>query len=448
MTDYANIKQKKQTKKEAWLTFNQRITNLNVRQLAGANLDSDHISQVLKDQLLSSTSCGIQLEINDKNEMSRRITCKKRFCRSCCRYMAFEREMAFYPSVNKIIQAHKRDKDYNAKLWLVTLTLPTCEAWELVDRILHVQDEWRYMYKYLKHDDTKGYVNGLRKLEINPNPKKEVLMPLKHTDYMYHAHLHILIQGRGNAYALRNMWLRRHPEASKKAQHVIPFNVDDSKGGVLCELLKYLAKPVVSSDRLFASRATNQALAFIYDKLRGRRTIFSYGTVKKAKKFKMHVVNGEVVIQHNDKYEQAFSDSSKKMQEKLVRYINNEKAKASRPLGESIFKWFNGMYVEQNTGELLCTEQDIIDSVKETDAAASERKRKKKKQGQATKMNAYYAERAQFKKAHGMTVGKGKNKQTLEALDEKIKRVSEEQKEKEKAYLGFRLLKNNPQDTS
>ena len=432
-----------QTKKEAWLTYNQRMTNLNTRLMAGANLDSDHISDTLKRQLLSSCSCGRQLDINERNEMSRKYTCKKRFCRSCCRYMAWDRNMAFYPSINKIVQANRRDKTNHPALWLVTLTLPTCEAGELESRLSHLQSEWRYMYKKLKKEDSKGYVNGLRKLEINANKKGAchgIKRATKHTDYLYHAHLHVLIQGLGNAQYLKRKWLQRNPEASKSAQDITRFN---SQNGTLCELLKYLAKPVAKGEGFFPTHGKNRALAFIYDKLRGRRTIFSYGTVKRAQKFKFNLVNGEVIIQHGNDYELAFDESEKHMQDKLVRYINNEKAQASRPLEESIWRFYNGTYTDTQTGELLCTEQDIVDSVKEADELSKGRKRKKKKEGEATKMDAYIAERRHFDKAHTLKIGE--KKESIESLNDKVKRLARKKKQEEREYLGFRLIKNKPQ---
>ena len=444
-------------KPEANLMFNQRITNTDLRLLAGANLDESHISNKIKKQLRSSTSCGKQLDINENNEMCRRYTCQRRFCRSCSRYMAFQRDLAFYPSINKIVQEHKRDSNHNAKLWLVTLTLPTCEAHELADRLTHMQKEWRYMYNVLKRNYNKAYCNGLRKLEINPNKKSDVDKATKHTDFLYHPHFHILIQGRGNAYALRDMWLKRHPKAFKGAQHVVRFDVKERQGGILCELLKYLAKPVVEGKGMFASRAYNKARAFVYDNLIGRRTIFSYGTVKKAKKYKFDIVNGNIVMQHGDEYELAFDESSKEMQDKLVRYINNEKSKASKSIENSMFEFINGMYVEAETGELLCTEKDIIESVKEQDRMAKERqkeqeeedrkakargekvKKSRTKKGRSTKLDAYKAERRMFEKTHAMRIGK--EGETIESLSDELERTKREIKEKEEEYIYYKLHK-------
>ena len=436
---------KNQIKPEANITFSQRITNTDLRLLAGANLDENHIGNKIKKQLKASTSCGKQLDINENNEMCRRYTCKKRFCRSCCRYMAFQRDLAFYPSINRIVQKNKKDKTNNAKLWLVTLTLPTCEAHELADRLTHIQKEWRYMYNVLKSDYNKAYCNGLRKLEINPNQKSDVDKATKHTDFLYHAHLHILIQGEKNAYALRDMWLKRHPETFKGAQHVVKFDVKEGQGGMLCELLKYLAKPVVEGKDMFAAKAYNKARAFVYDSLIGRRTIFSYGTVKKAKKHKFDIIEGKVVMMHGDDYELAFDESSKEMQDKLVRYINNEKSKASKPLEQSMYEFINGMYVDAQSGELLCTERDIVESVKAQDRTASERRKEKKKKGKATKMDAYNVERRMFREIHQMRIGKKGEK--IESMSNELERKKREIKEKEEAYLYYkRHKKNNPME--
>jgi hypothetical protein len=342
---------------EAFAVLQHRFANLNARLLAGANIDSADVSSIFKRQALQSCGCGKQLVINENNQMAKKFSCKKRFCRRCQRYMAFKRDMAFYPSVLKIIADHKRDKKNYPSLWFVTLTLPTCEAGELKTRLAHLQKEWRVMYNELKKKNSKGYVSGLRKLEINPRKKADVKRAKNAQDFKYHAHLHVLIQGKGNADYLKRKWLMRHPEASKNAQDVRRFEFENN---TLAELLKYLAKPSAKGEGLVPSAPTAQALGYIYDQLRGRRTIFSYGKVKQASGFEIGIDGeGNTYLKHSDEYAQAYDQAPPEMQQKILRYLDNHKAKASRNLARTVWEFVDGNYVNMDDGDFLCEESDV-----------------------------------------------------------------------------------------
>ena len=135
----------------------------------------------------------------------------------------------------------------------------------------------------------------MRKLEINATKKKDRGVHSKHVDFKYNPHYHILIQGMGNAFALKRMWLKKFPDAHKCAQDISPTTYDyrERQGSVLTELLKYLSKPTVDGEGLFGTKAFNKARAFIYDKLIGRRTIISYGTIKQAPALVADVMAGD-----------------------------------------------------------------------------------------------------------------------------------------------------------
>ena len=271
--------------------------------------------------------------------------------------------------------------------------------------------------------------------------KKEVKKALKHTDFMYHVHLHVLIQGEGNARYLKKSWLKRHPEASKYAQDIRKFGEEN---GSLRELLKYLAKPAASGEerRNWTPEAMHKAIAYIYDKLRGKRTMFSYGTVKAAKKWKCEIVKDQLMLLIGDQYVKAFDESEKQMQDKLISFLNAERAQASRPLENTLFKFYKGVYFDVNTGELLCSEKDIVDSVKEADEMANKRKRKKKKEGESTNMDAYKAERKHFKRSHTLKIGD--SKESIECIDKKIKRLVKKKKEEERQYIRYKRHKKSP----
>ena len=427
-----NIKQNSQPKKEATVTLSHRITNSHARLLAGSNYKEAHISDRLHQQLRSSTSCGKQLEINEHNQMVKCFTCKKRFCLSCVRTQAWKRDMSLYPSVKAIVDSKVGDKKRNAGLWFVTLTVPTCEAHELGDRLDELRKGWRNMYTQMKKERSKAYVNGLRKLEINPNPKKGI-KPKGHTDYMYHAHFHVLIQGKGNAYELKRRWLKLFPLARKWSQDVRPF---DYEKGTLIELLKYLSKPTVESDKKqgikkessFKSNSRRKAMAFIYDKLIGRRTIFSYGTVKRSDKFKP-IINddGQIVFKRGDAFERVFDDSTKQQQERILNYLDGHKSKASKPLAQTIWNFINGHYVNDLTGDKLCDESDV----KAAAIAGGEKK-----------LRYYELERVARERANQTNIETGvSERQSIDAAISGLEALTKANQAKEKTYVA---MKKNP----
>ena len=330
--------------KEAKLTASQRLKIFQNGRIAGAALSASLIEgrkgERFDKQHLKACTCGRSLFIDDKNTMIKQTTCKKRWCTSCARYKAFERDLGFYPSIKKIVDANKKEPKKKAGLWLVTLTLPTCPYDKLAERLVYLQKEWAALYNMLKKESSKGYMNGLRKLEIETSPKKGIKNPKTYKDYNYHAHLHVLIQGLGNANYLKRNWLRRNPQAKKWAQNIKPF---DTKKGTLVELLKYLAKPPSKMDSA-AIHAKVESICFVYRKLMGRRTIFSYGSVKQVK--------------DKEELKKAYEDAPKKQKERIEKFLSYEGSKASRPL-ESSYWWFNGWLYEDEKGKKLCEEKEV-----------------------------------------------------------------------------------------
>lgn len=336
------------------------------------------------------------------NKIKRKHSCYRRFCLRCAKKTALERDMTLFPSIKQIVDANKRDPKNHASLWFVTLTVPTCTYDKLPERINELQGKFREVYKRMKDKESKAYFNAIRKLEVNPNPipgKKAV----DHTDYMYHAHLHVLIQGLGNANELRRRWLKECPNARKWSQSVIPF---DRENGTLEELLKYISKPVVSTDKesrsnnprevgmakesTWKSQARRKAMVYIYDCLKGRRTIFSYGTIKKKPfDFKMlHNEAGELLTPAGYQYFKAADSltaelaylnslegsgsaadknkiaSLERQLRRIENYLYGESAEASRPLQNTLWEFINGHYVDKSTGEQMAPESDVEQAAK------------------------------------------------------------------------------------
>ena len=415
----AKLKNKSEIKEEARATFSQRMSNTHTRILAGSSLDEAHISQKLKDQLRRACGCGKKLYINKNNRIEKFFTCKKRFCLSCVKGNAWKRDMALFPSVKKIIEMKVRDPKHNAGLWFVTLTLPTCEASELPERLALLQKSWRNMYIQMKKTRNKAYVNGIRKLEINPTPKSWVT-PKAHTDYKYNAHLHVLIQGKGNADELQRRWLQMHPDANKGAQDIRKF---DDKKGSLVEMLKYLTKPLIGEDKRkgikkessYRSDARRKAMAFIYDSLIGRRIIFTYGKVRRAAKFELFFnEEGKLMFTQGKEYVDVFNDCDERQKRRILNHLDGQKAKASRPLAETLWHFVNGHYVNDETGEKLCSEKDVAE------AAAAKGKRA---------LHNYVYE----KQMRRMRVLKGGE----ESLDKQLARMEKKEEQRKKKHQTY-----------
>jgi hypothetical protein len=250
------------------------LSNITSRILAFNNLDEEY-EAAYKAQLLRACACRNTTRIIEM-KLNGSFTCKLRFCIACGRYRSVKHRLAFSPSIDKIYQAHLADKTNNANLWVVTLTKPTVSFDELPNAFTELNKRWRSLYNAAKRKKLKNF-SGIRKLECTANPikgldKKEVKGK---EDFTYHAHLHILVHGRGNANFLRREWLKRSPAAQKQCQDIRKFD------GNVAEILKYVAKPAHGKDAIM-SASYSKAVGWIYYNLLGRRTFFSFGEIKKA----------------------------------------------------------------------------------------------------------------------------------------------------------------------
>jgi hypothetical protein len=294
-------------------------SNATSRILAFNNLDEAY-EAAYKAQLLRACSCGSSTRVIDM-KLNGRFTCKLRFCIACCRYRSVKHRLAFSPSIDKIYQAHLADKHNNANLWVVTLTKPTVSFDELPNAFAELNKRWRSLYKAAKRKKLKNF-SGLRKLECTANPikgldPKEVIGK---EDFMYHAHLHILVHGRGNANFLRHGWLKRSPAAQKQCQDIRKFD------GNIAEVLKYVAKPAHGKDAIM-SASYSKAVGWIYYNLLGRRTFFSFGEIKKANAAELkewEEANAEDAEELTDEKKQAIRADKTWAEDKVFSYDKKE----------------------------------------------------------------------------------------------------------------------------
>jgi hypothetical protein len=81
----------------------------------------------------------------------------------------------------------------------------------------------------------------------------------------FHAHLHLIVDGKQEADLLVRLWLKRYPEANPKAQHVVPCTED-----TLTNVFKYFTKLTTEATNCRAI-ASVSVLDTIFQAMRGRR---------------------------------------------------------------------------------------------------------------------------------------------------------------------------------
>lgn len=181
--------------------------------------------------------------------------CRKRWCQHCNRIKTAELIKGYHAP---LVDMQKDDS-----LYFVTLTAPTVSGRKLSSEI----DKRNKAFSRIKDNLRKNYtikLNGIRKLEITYTK-----------DGKFHPHFHLIIQGKEAAVRLQDLWLDQFPNANLKAQDITL--IDSSDANNLLEVFKYAVKPEVKD--LTHAKAYNH----IYKCLERRRTIQTFGTIRKVK---------------------------------------------------------------------------------------------------------------------------------------------------------------------
>lgn len=174
--------------------------------------------------------------------------CRKRWCHNCNRVRIAENIEKYGDALLTLKQPY-----------LVTLTLPTVSERELISGI----NKRNKAFKRIIDNMRKNYgvkFNGLKSLEITFTKGK------------YHPHFHVVCDTKEVAELLQLLWLKQHPRANKYAQDIRP--ITSAKG--LLEVFKYTVK--ATTDYLA------HASYIMYKALFNRKSITTYGSVRKARK--------------------------------------------------------------------------------------------------------------------------------------------------------------------
>ena len=231
-------------------------------------LQNCHSSKLYKSYFNSLRCANVKLLTMDEKTEQMKITttyCKNRWCYVCNRIRTAININHYLPQINEF-----------ANPFFVTLTLPTCPAEELKDRIEHILKAWRNIYKrsfngkYIKEVAEKNItLNGVRSIECTLRPNN-----------LYHIHMHLIVDGWHNAEWVVKQWLSLHPQANKLAQDVRKIYVKDEAEplniGGLMEGFKYAVKMSVNAKK----NEDYERMDLVFQAFKGKRLFSAFGNIK------------------------------------------------------------------------------------------------------------------------------------------------------------------------
>lgn len=180
--------------------------------------------------------------------------CRTRYCNHCQRIKTAELIKGYQAPLIKLTEEDK--------LYFVTLTAPTVKGRQLKAEIVKRYKAWNRVKDRLRKQGLK--INGIRKLEVEYNDKKD----------WFHPHFHLICQGKKESELLLKYWLEDYTTADIKGQNIKEVGTTAKD---LIELFKYTTKDIVKD------KATAEATHTIYQSLKGKRVFQTYGKIRKVK---------------------------------------------------------------------------------------------------------------------------------------------------------------------
>lgn len=199
----------------------------------------------------NSTYCAETLLTNEVGKIHTTY-CKNRWCLTCNRIKTARLINAYLPQLEQLFQPV-----------FVTITLPTVPGEELPERIAEMEKTWRRIYKNsteIAYKKKNNLFKGIRKAECTIRPNG-----------MYHYHFHFILNDWAQAEWLVSQWLKRFPEADRKAQDIRFANEFAFR-----ELFKYAFKAEVKSN----NKTNSKRYDLVFSALRGKRTYQAFGGIK------------------------------------------------------------------------------------------------------------------------------------------------------------------------
>lgn len=202
--------------------------------------------------------------MQQENQELKTSYCKNRFCLVCNSIKTANLINGYLPELQKMEEPI-----------FLTLTIKAVKAHVLSRSIDRMQRDFRAITKHLRKD-RKLKIIGIRKLECNHNKYYDHYDPEHPERYQnrdfdtYNPHFHVVLDGFYEAAHFVNEWLKRYPEASKKAQDIRPADHD-----TFTELFKYATK-IIGKNGMINPRALDN----IYSAFRRRRVVQPIGIKK------------------------------------------------------------------------------------------------------------------------------------------------------------------------
>lgn len=220
----------------------------------GISLSLMHFNQtsLLYKSYKNTSYCNEVLSTNEVGRIKSSY-CKNRWCLTCNRIKTARSINNYYPQLQNLTNPQ-----------FVTLTLPTCTAEQLPQRIKDLEQTWRNLYvQSFKAKYKKSYspLKGIRKSEITIRPNGQ-----------YHYHYHLILDNLPQAEWLVNQWLKANPTANIQAQNITPCTENSFK-----ELFKYAFKAEVKTN----NKTNAKRYDIVFTALRGKRTYHAFGGIRK-----------------------------------------------------------------------------------------------------------------------------------------------------------------------
>lgn len=224
-------------------TFAKRVSWENSFQLSRLN------SPLKKSYEKSLTCRQVILQEGDKFHS---ITCRKRWCKTCCNRRTAE-----------LINGYKHLLQDFTQPTMLTLTMKNCKGRELSAYFTKSYD----LLKKARRELKRHYgitVSGIATYECTYNVE----------DDEYHPHFNLIVDTIQAAEYILSQWLNRWgKKANVKAQFMTRLQGEND----LLEAFKYVTKQAVDTEEHL------KAQDWIYQTIQGKRIVRTFGTLRKAK---------------------------------------------------------------------------------------------------------------------------------------------------------------------
>ncbi len=177
--------------------------------------------------------------------------CRQRWCLVCNRIRTAKLIGAYLPEMATWTDPH-----------FVTLTIPNVQGRELHAVVRKMLDTMRPIARAIRHTDG---------LELRAVRKLETTYSAQRRDY--HPHLHLIVNSREAADALKRRWMKAFPAADAKAQDVRRCAGE----GAMRELFKYFTKLVIRGLDGERTAPPSLALDTMFKAVKGLRTFQPMG---------------------------------------------------------------------------------------------------------------------------------------------------------------------------